>query len=88
MPGGGARGQNLVHIVSNAFFSRVISGQPLMSKLSDLGHGYLGGLICILWHLTPGSMPVVGARDQNKEHFKHLYSFICKFFMTSHVDNH
>ena len=32
-------------------------------------------------------MPGGGARGQNLEHFKHLYSFICKFFMSSYLDN-
>ena len=40
---------------------------------------YIGGFSFILWHLTPGSTPGIGARGQNLELFKLYLKFFHEF---------
>ena len=73
MPGGGARSQNLGHLcnvtcIYAKVFQMLISGQSLITKLSYLKSGYLGGSSDIPKEHTPGFMPGGGAWGHNLGH--------------------
>ena len=65
MPGGGARGQNLVHF-QNEVFNPYLDNHN--RKHSDLDPMNPVGLVFIPGYLTQGSMPGGGARGQNLVH--------------------
>ena len=49
-------------------FQKFVSWQPLIRKHSYLDYRYIGGPVFIPWFLTPGLMPLGGARGQNLGH--------------------
>ena len=77
MPGGGgARGQNLEHLVKSISVLESISWQILIKKHSYLDHWNPVGLAFIPRHQTQGSALGGGARGQNLVHLQKV-GFLC-----------
>ena len=66
-------------------FQMLISQQSLLTEASNLELRYLGGSSEIPRELTPGFMPLGGARGQN---LGHLCNTVLKFFKFLYLDFH